>query len=71
MRPTPSPTGGPNPTPASGKSAASAAAYYKSTLLGDPVEVTGTRINLSSADGELFDWAYTWPQWSIMAVKSN
>jgi len=52
-------------------SAASAAAYYKSTLLGDPVEVTGTKINLSPADGDLFDWAYTWPQWSTMAVKSN
>jgi len=39
------------------ESAASAAAYYKSTLLGDPVEVTGTKINLSPADGELFDWA--------------
>jgi len=52
-------------------SAASAAAYYKSTLLGDPVEVTGTKINLSPADGDLFDWAYTWPQWSNMAVKSN
>ncbi len=52
-------------------SAASAAAYYKSTLLGDPVEVTGTKINLSPADGDLFDWAYTWPQWSTMAVKPN
>jgi len=52
-------------------SAASAAAYYKSTLLGDPVEVTGTKINLSPADGDLFDWAYTWPQWNNMAVKPN
>jgi len=52
-------------------SPASAAAYYKSTLLGDPVEVTGTKINLSPADGDLFDWAYTWPQWNTMAVKSN
>ena len=45
--------------------------YCKSTLLGDPVEVTGTKINLSPADGDLFDWAYTWPQWSNVAVKSN
>ncbi len=52
-------------------SAASAAAYCKSTLLGDPVEVTGTKINLSPADGDLFGWAYTWPQWSNMAVKSS
>jgi len=40
-------------------------------LLGDPVEVIGTKINLSPADGELFDWAYTWPQWINMAVKAH
>ena len=52
-------------------SLASAAAYYKSTLLGDPVEVTGTSIQLSPADGDLFDWSYSWEQWRNMSVSSS
>ena len=51
-------------------SLASAEAYYKSALLGDPVEVTGTTINLSASDGDLFDWTYSWDTWNNLAVKS-
>ena len=50
-------------------SAADAQAYYKSTLLGDPVEVTGTSIELSAADGDLFDWTYSWTQWKHLSVS--
>ncbi len=52
-------------------SLADAEAFYKSSLLGDPVEVTGTTINLSSADGDLFDWTYSWPQWKNLSVTSS
>ncbi|MET3803704.1 lipoprotein-anchoring transpeptidase ErfK/SrfK [Nakamurella sp. UYEF19] len=52
-------------------SLANAEAYFKSTLLGDPVEVTGTSINLSASDGDLFDWTYSWSQWKNLAVKTG
>ncbi len=51
-------------------SLANAEAYFKSALLGDPVEVTGTTIDLSASDGDLFDWTYSWPQWKNLAVKT-
>ena len=51
-------------------SLADAEAYYKSALLGDPVEVTGTTIDLSASDGDLFDWTYSWAQWKNLSVKS-
>ena len=51
-------------------SLADAEAFYKSTLLGDPVEVTGTTINLSASDGDLFDWTYSWSQWQDLSVKT-
>ena len=31
--------------------------YFNSAIYGDPVEVTGTRIELSYADGDIWDWA--------------
>ena len=49
-------------------SPANAQAYYKSALLGDPVEVTGTSVNLSAADGDLFDWTYPWAEWNHLSV---
>ncbi len=52
-------------------SAANAETYFKSALLGDPVEFTGTTINLSAADGDLFDWTYTWLQWKKMSVATS
>ena len=44
-------------------SAKNAQAYFKSALLGDPVEVTGTSVQLSDADGDVFDWTITWSDW--------
>ena len=52
-------------------SLASAEAYYKSTLLGDPVEVTGTSIDLSASDGDMFDWTYSWNTWKNLSVKTG
>src|ERR1700712_1232325 len=51
-------------------SPANAQAFYKSTLLGDPVEVTGTSIQLSSSDGDMFDWTYSWNTWKNLSVKT-
>ncbi|WP_231988262.1 L,D-transpeptidase [Nakamurella panacisegetis] len=41
----------------------SAKAYFNSAMIGDPVEVTGTSVQLSASDGDLFDWTYSWAQW--------
>ena len=38
-----------------------AQAYFGTALYGDPVEVTGTSIDLSPADGDIYDWAIDWP----------
>ena len=44
-------------------SAESAQAYFETAIYGDPVEVTGTSVPLSAADGDIYDWAYTWDEW--------
>ena len=49
-------------------SAESAQAYFESALYGDPVQVTGTSVQLSAADGDIYDWALTWEQWKALAV---
>ena len=47
-------------------SAESAEAYYASAILGDPVVVTGTSVQLSAADGDIYDWAIPWETWLQM-----
>ncbi len=47
-------------------SAESAEAYYASAMIGDPVEVTGTSVPLSAADGDVYDWAIPWETWLQM-----
>ncbi|WP_433606971.1 L,D-transpeptidase [Prescottella agglutinans] len=42
--------------------------YFGTAIYGDPVEVTGTRIDLSAADGDLYDWAVDWPTWLSMSA---
>ncbi|GAC1653995.1 MAG: Ig-like domain-containing protein [Mycobacterium sp.] len=42
--------------------------YYNSAIYGDPVEVTGTSIELSYADGDLWDWAVSWDDWKAMSA---
>lgn len=44
--------------------------YFNSAIYGDPVEVTGTRIQLSYADGDLWDWAVPWDEWVAMSALS-
>ncbi|GAB88925.1 L,D-transpeptidase [Gordonia rhizosphera] len=46
--------------------------YFATAVYGDPVEVTGTRIALSEADGDIFDWAFDWSTWKGMsAIKGD
>jgi lipoprotein-anchoring transpeptidase ErfK/SrfK len=42
--------------------------YYSSAMYGDPVEVTGSRIELSYADGDIWDWAVDWNTWVSMSA---
>jgi lipoprotein-anchoring transpeptidase ErfK/SrfK len=45
-------------------------AYFESAMYGDPVEVTNTGVQLSAADGDIYDWTIPWDQWqSMSAVK--
>lgn len=49
-------------------SLADAEEYFGTAIYGDPVEVTGTRIDLSAADGDVYDWAIDWPTWTSMSA---
>ena len=47
----------------------SAKEYYQSAMLGDPVEVTGTAVQLSASDGDLFDWTVPWSEWKTLSAR--
>lgn len=42
--------------------------YFNSAMYGDPVEITGTSIQLSYADGDIWDWAVDWETWRSMSA---
>ncbi|MCE5292729.1 MAG: Ig-like domain-containing protein [Nocardiaceae bacterium] len=42
--------------------------YFESALYGDPVEVTGTNVDLSAADGDIYDWTIDWATWKSMSA---
>jgi lipoprotein-anchoring transpeptidase ErfK/SrfK len=46
----------------------SAKAYYDTALYGDPVEVTGTPVQLSARDGDIWDWTLGWDQWKKLSA---
>jgi len=48
-----------------------AQAYYESAIYGDPVEVTGTAVELGPSDGDIFDWAVSWDTWVSLSGKNN
>ncbi|MBJ8339760.1 L,D-transpeptidase family protein [Antrihabitans sp. YC3-6] len=48
-----------------------AAAYFPTALYGDPVEVTGTRIDLSAADGDIYDWTIDWETWKSLSALAE
>jgi lipoprotein-anchoring transpeptidase ErfK/SrfK len=45
-----------------------AKAYFDSALFGDPVEVTGSQMAMSPADGDIYDWTVPWDQWKSMSA---
>lgn len=47
-----------------------AKAYYDTVLYGDPVEVTGTPVQLSARDGDLWDWTLSWEKWKGLSALS-
>ncbi len=49
-------------------STANAKGYFGTALFGDPVEVTGTAVKLSAADGDVYDWAVPWDRWTAMSA---
>lgn len=42
--------------------------YFPTALYGDPVEVTGTSIALSAADGDIYDWTIDWDTWKTLSA---
>lgn len=52
-------------------STADAEQYFHSAVYGDPVEVTGTSIELSYADGDIWDWAVDWDEWKSMSALTD
>jgi lipoprotein-anchoring transpeptidase ErfK/SrfK len=44
--------------------------YFASAIYGDPVEVTGTSIQLSYADGDIWDWTVDWDEWTSMSAMT-
>lgn len=52
-------------------STADAEQYFNTAMYGDPVEVTGTRIELSYADGDIWDWVIDWNEWTAMSALSD
>ena len=42
--------------------------YFNTAIYGDPVEVTGTSIDLSYADGDIWDWSIGWDEWIAMSA---
>jgi lipoprotein-anchoring transpeptidase ErfK/SrfK len=49
-------------------SAVDAEAYFRTAIYGDPVEVTGTSVQLSPADGDIYDWAIPWSEWTTLSA---
>ena len=48
---------------------ANAQEYFSSAIYGDPVEVTGSSIQLSYSDGDIWDWAVDWDTWVSMSAQ--
>jgi lipoprotein-anchoring transpeptidase ErfK/SrfK len=42
--------------------------YFHTAIYGDPVEVSGTSIELSYSDGDIWDWAIDWDEWKSMSA---
>lgn len=45
-----------------------AKAYFDTAIYGDPVEVTGTPIQMSARDGDIWDWTLSYEQWKNLSA---
>lgn len=45
-----------------------ASEYYDSAIYGDPVEITGSSVDLTVDSGEVADWVYTWEEWQELSA---
>ncbi|ODT99354.1 MAG: L,D-transpeptidase [Pseudonocardia sp. SCN 72-86] len=52
-------------------SLANAKSYFDTAMFGDPVEVTGSSVKLSAADGDIYDWAVDWNTWQSMSALAS
>lgn len=50
-------------------SPANAKQYFDTAMVGDPVEIVGSSLTLSAADGDYYDWAIPWAQWLTMSAR--
>ena len=42
--------------------------YFDSAIFGDPVEITGSQVNLSTNDSDISDWVYSWDEWKKLSA---
>jgi lipoprotein-anchoring transpeptidase ErfK/SrfK len=42
--------------------------YYDSAIFGDPVEITGSDVSLSTEDSDISDWVYSWDDWKKLSA---
>jgi lipoprotein-anchoring transpeptidase ErfK/SrfK len=52
-------------------STANAKQYFETAIFGDPVEVTNSPTPLTSADGDIYDWAVPWESWLRMSAPHS
>src|SRR5690606_10249647 len=41
--------------------------YFNTVIYGDPVVITGTSVPLGPSDGDIYDWAIPWEEWTPLA----
>ncbi|MGH3762025.1 L,D-transpeptidase [Actinophytocola sp.] len=51
-------------------SPANAEVYFDAAQIGDPVEITGSTNQLDASDGDYYDWAIPWDEWTGMSALS-
>ncbi|WP_051298182.1 L,D-transpeptidase [Brevibacterium album] len=44
--------------------------YYDMALYGDPVEITGSSVDLSTEHSDISDWVYDWDEWQELSALS-
>ncbi|TGD13857.1 hypothetical protein EB836_01395 [Brevibacterium sp. S111] len=42
--------------------------YFDSAIFGDPVEITGSHVSLSTQDSDISDWVYSWKDWQKLSA---